>query len=220
MVALSAFECPKILIADFCKTWGYMAQMTPAYVSHDMDEVSVLIWDFQWESLTYERQTTLIADYQALTGKAWTGPQPTPPSVYTPRSAMTTIYAKPGRAMDTRNGNGLAGKFTGGVSRKLQIAGRDLPCGDGSVFPVPSNAVGITGNITVTNPAGGGYAVALTPVPTTPVGTSALNFANGQTVGNGFSIGLDVDGTVSIALLGPAGATADLILDVTSADVP
>jgi hypothetical protein len=80
--------------------------------------------------------------------------------------------------------------------------------------------VGITGNITVTNPAGGGYAVALTPVPTTPVGTSALNFANGQTVGNGFSIGLDVDGTVSIALLGPAGATADLILDVTSADIP
>jgi hypothetical protein len=70
----------------FCKTWGYLARMTPSYVAGKLNGFYVLVWDFEWKSLTYERQVQLVTDYQALTQKTWIGPAPVPPlgaNVYT-----------------------------------------------------------------------------------------------------------------------------------------
>jgi hypothetical protein len=61
------------------KTWGYIARMTPSFVAQKVSEFDVLVWDFQWNALTYTRQVQLIADYQVLTGKTWTGPVPPAP---------------------------------------------------------------------------------------------------------------------------------------------
>src|ERR1035437_2961088 len=62
------------------RTWGYNARMTPAFVAQKCGEFDVLIWDFEWNSLNYERQTQLVSDYQILTGNTWTGPLPIPPT--------------------------------------------------------------------------------------------------------------------------------------------
>jgi hypothetical protein len=61
------------------KTWGYLAHMTPLFVARKVGEFDVLVWDFQWNALTYARQTQLVTDYEALTGKSWTGPTPEEP---------------------------------------------------------------------------------------------------------------------------------------------
>jgi hypothetical protein len=191
-------------LADFCKTWGYMAQMTPAYVAHDMDEVSVLIWDFQWESLSYERQTTLIADYQALTGKAWTGPIPI--QLTQPRSAMNYTAIPPVRLLDTRSNVGLTGPFAVHVARKLQVAG---------VAGIPPTAVAICANLTVTQQNSGGFLAAGPDLLNNPT-TSSLNFPIGDDRANALpGTALNVDGSLAITFVAPvAGKTAHVILDV------
>ena len=75
---------------DFAKTWGYMVEMTPNFMHVQCNEVSVLVWDFQWASLTYDRQVSLVADYQALTGKTWTGPAPIAPPPVPPTPPTPT----------------------------------------------------------------------------------------------------------------------------------
>jgi hypothetical protein len=84
------------------KTWGYIASMTPAYVAGKMGEVWATIWDFEWNSLSFERQTQVIADLAALTGDAWNGPAPVQP--YTPRIAMNFVSMKAVRVADSRAG--------------------------------------------------------------------------------------------------------------------
>ena len=132
---------------------------------------------------------------------------------------MSTVFDKPARALDTRIGNGLSGKFRGGATRTLQIGGRTLTRPDGTTLVIPANAVGIAGNLTVTTTAGGGYAARISPVPG-DTGTSVLNFVNGQTTPNAFTIGLAPDGSVAITLIGPAAASAAFVLDVTAIFLP
>jgi len=64
---------------DCFKTWGYLVKATPNFMNKQGQEVLVLVWDFQWKTLTYERQVQLATDYQTLTGKAWPGPAPVAP---------------------------------------------------------------------------------------------------------------------------------------------
>lgn len=203
---------------NFIKTWGYMVEINSAGFT-TIDELVVCVWDFQWAALTYERQLACIASYQFVTGKPWTGPAPINPLPYAPRIAMSTVFDKPARALDTRIGNGLSGKFRGGATRTLQIGGRTLTRPDGTTLVIPANAVGIAGNLTVTTTAGGGYAARISPVPG-DTGTSVLNFVNGQTTPNAFTIGLAPDGSVAITLIGPAAASADFVLDVTAIFLP
>jgi hypothetical protein len=204
--------------ANFIKTWGYMVSVN-ANGFGTIDELVICVWDFQWRALTYERQLACIASYQFVTGKPWTGPAPINPLPYAPRIAMSTVFDKPARALDTRIGNGLSGKFRGGATRTLQIGGRTLTRPDGTTLVIPANAVGIAGNLAVTTTAGGGYAARISPVPG-DTGTSVLNFVNGQTTPNAFTIGLAPDGSVAITLLGPAAASADFVLDVTAIFLP
>jgi hypothetical protein len=65
---------------DFLKTWGMMVTIEPSFFAYDIDEILVVVWDFMWETLSYDRQVQVIADLQALTGKVWTGPAPIIPA--------------------------------------------------------------------------------------------------------------------------------------------
>jgi hypothetical protein len=85
----------------FCKTWGYLAQMTPSYVGAKVGEFWVLVWDFMWKSLTYARQVQLVADYETLTEKAWTGPAPVAvPTITTVKfPALRTFHVRKGQVL-------------------------------------------------------------------------------------------------------------------------
>jgi hypothetical protein len=192
------------------RTWGYDARMTSSFVSKKVGEFYVLVWDFQWNALTYERQTQLVADYEALTGKTWTGPAPIPPvnPPTPPRSAVNITAIQPVRLLDTRAGNGLSGKFTAHVPRSVVIAGRG---------GIPANAVIVTGNLTVCNAAAKGN-VAVGPDPIANPSTSTLNFKAGDELANGFTSALHSDGTLALVL--GDGTTADLIIDITAYFTP
>jgi hypothetical protein len=166
------------LALDYAKSWGVMVDMDPAFFSAYCDEIIVLIWDFQWESLTYERQVTLIADYQALTTKAWSGPAPIPP--YEPRTAVNFTAIKPSRV--------FSGPLAAGASTEVQVSG---------VGEIPANAVAVTGNLTVATPGHGGY-VSVLPAPDPSPTTSTLNFPLGDTRANGFTSGLSPAGKLTL----------------------
>jgi hypothetical protein len=190
-------------IYTMAKTWGYIASMTPAYVAGKMGEVWATVWDFEWNSLSYERQTQIIADLAALTGDPWNGPAPVTP--YEPRTAMSTVFFTPTRVLDTRT---TGQPLQPGEDRVVQIA---------YVGPVPANAVGIAGNLTFVSPTATGN-VAVTP--TRYVGpSSTVNFVRGQAPDpNGFDCGLAPGGTLS--LHNDSKGTVHILLDVTRADIP
>jgi hypothetical protein len=189
-------------LLDFLRTWGYIVEVDPSFFAADIDEIVVCVWDFMWETLSYERQVQLIADLQTLTGKPWNGPAPVMP--YTPRTAMSSHFFTPTRVLDTRTANK---PLLPGEDRVVQIAG---------VGPIPANAVGIAGNLTFASPTAVGF-VAVTP--TRYVGpSSTVNFGRGQAPDpNGFDCGLS-DGTLS--LHNDSKGTVHVVLDVTRADVP
>ena len=76
----------------------------------------------------------------------------------------------PVRVLDTRFANGLSGPFVSGTPRTFVVAGAN---------GIPSDAVAITGNLTVTGQTGAGY-VSLTPTPTSNPLSSTLNFPLGD----------------------------------------
>lgn len=206
-------------LAEFAKTWGYMVSMTPAYFAGSVGEISVLVWDFQWESLSYERQTALIADVQALTGKAWTGPAPvapptpppTPEYIPMPGTTFTPVdNSDASRLLDTRSGKGLAGPFSSHVARTFQVTGAVVPAG----------ATAVTGNLTVTSQTSGGY-LSVGPTPRDKPANSTLNFPVKDDRANGVTVGITADGKVSATFVGQADAdTAHVIFDVTGYFTP
>jgi hypothetical protein len=112
--------------------------------------------------------------------------------------------ATPGRALDSRTGVGLSGKFNANSARTLAIGGR---------INVPTDAIGVTGNLTVVGQTKAGYA-SMTKATTSSPLTSTLNFplkdtrANGVTGPlNGLNVGLVYKAT--------SGGKTDLVLDVT-----
>ncbi len=122
-----------------------------------------------------------------------------------PPAATTYVPVTPTRLLDTRTGNGLSGAFVSGIPRTFAVAGRT---------PIPTNAVAITGNLTVTGQTGGGYA-SLGPVSTATPTTSTLNFPLGDNRANNVTVTLGVGGKLSAVYKSGAGKTAHLLLDVT-----
>jgi len=111
----------------------------------------------------------------------------------------------PARLLDTRVGNGLAGAFSPYAPRTFLVGGRG---------GVPADAVAVTGNLTITNASREGY-VALTPTPTASPSTSTLNFPAGDTRANGVSVALGPGGNLSATYGAAAGATVEIIFDVS-----
>ena len=103
---------------------------------------------------------------------------------------MVNLLSAPIRLLDTRL---LSGKLPAGAVLVLQVTGVDV-----GGISVPKGATGVVGNVTVVQPTGGcvlrlypGGA----PLPATQLD---LNFASGQVVANGVTVGLNTGGQISI----------------------
>jgi hypothetical protein len=125
-------------------------------------------------------------------------------------AAYNTLTA-PVRVLDNRAGLeiGLSGKFMTGVPRELEIAGTS---------GVPLAAVAVTANLTVTGQTKAGY-VSITPTEDATPTSSTLNFPVGDTRANGLTAALD-GGSLWLVYKAGAGATTDLILDITGYYLP
>jgi hypothetical protein len=114
--------------------------------------------------------------------------------------------AAPIRIFDSRVGTSaplpaMKGALAGGSTTTIQVTGTDV-----NMLHVPAGAVGVFGNLTVTNTQGGGDLILWphgAPQPT----TSNINYVGGQTVANSANIGLS------------AGGALDLFVHVSGTDV-
>jgi hypothetical protein len=115
----------------------------------------------------------------------------------------------PTRVLDTRNGTGgLSGPFTNHVARTFTVGG------------VPSGAIAVTGNLTVTGQTSSGY-LFIGPVATNNPGSSTLNFPVGDDRANAVTVALGAGGSLSITFVAPSnGPTAQAIFDVTGYFTP
>jgi hypothetical protein len=121
-------------------------------------------------------------------------------------SGSSFVPLTPARLLDTRTGNGLAGPFVKGTPRSFQVTGRG---------GVPTDATGVTGNLTATGMTAAGF-VFLGPDPIANPTSSTLNFPVGDSRANGVTVALGTGGKLSATFAGPtAGHTTHLIFDVT-----
>jgi len=107
-------------------------------------------------------------------------------------------------------------------ARLLQGADQTARIG-GAVQGVPSNAVGIVGNLTVFDMLGGGF-VTLFPAGAPRPSTSSINWNGpaavpGAAIANAFTVGLGANGGVSLfadATVAPGSPATNVLLDVTA----
>ena len=152
---------------------------------------------------------------------AGTGPASSPAVSVIPNGPGTTYHAiNPARVLDTRATSGsitnigLTGQFSVGAIRSFKVAGARY-VGGGTPAAIPSNAVAVTGNLTVTRQTAPGY-VALGPTSASLAGTSTLDFYMSENRANNVTMGLSTDGKLSAVLRSSMPAVrADLIFDVT-----
>jgi hypothetical protein len=115
-------------------------------------------------------------------------------------SGATYVPLTPARILDTRNGTGgLSGPFTNHAARTFGVSG------------VPSTAVAVTGNLTVTGQTSSGYLYVGPVAMSNPTG-STLNFPVGDDRANAVTVALS-GGSLSITFVAPSnGPTAQGIL--------
>jgi hypothetical protein len=128
----------------------------------------------------------------------------------------TYVTVTPNRLVDSRIGVGLSSGLSANVAKTFTVINRSL--GD-STRNIPSDAVAITGNVTVTGQTAAGY-LAVTPVATNTPTTATLNFPLADNRGNGLTVALGAGGTLSVTYVAHAGATTDVVFDVTGYFVP
>lgn len=127
------------------------------------------------------------------------------------RSSCGTYHAlPPTRIVDTRFATGLSGPLVSKVPQEFDVAG---------VGAIDSSAIAITGNLTVTGQTKLGY-VSLTTVSEVVPPTSTINFPLGDDRANGVTLPLSADGGLWATYVGTAGATAQIIVDVTGYFTP
>jgi len=124
-------------------------------------------------------------------------------------SGAIFVPLTPARLLDSRVGNGLSGPFSPATPRTFQVGGRG---------GVPTNATGVTGNLTVTGQATAGYAY-LGPDPLANPPSSTLNFPVRDDRANGVTVALSSTGGLS-PTYGASWGTTHLIFDVTGYFVP
>jgi hypothetical protein len=138
---------------------------------------------------------------------------------FTPGAGGATYHTvvTPGRVLDTRptyggvTHIGPLTKLPNRVVKSFPVVG---VTGLGWSSPqVPSTAVAVTGNVTVTNATSLGY-VALGPTMSTFPSTSTANVAAWTNVANGVTVAL-YRGSLSVVWCGTTGSSADVIFDVT-----
>ncbi len=123
---------------------------------------------------------------------------------FLPDFAHAAYFAlTPYRALDTRNGSGPTGALTAGTPRTFAVGAT-----------VPAAAVAVTGNLTVTGQSKAGY-VSLGPTVTASPAFSTINFPKGDNRANNVTVQLGAGGTLQAVYGAGAGATTQLIFDVT-----
>jgi hypothetical protein len=129
-------------------------------------------------------------------------------------SAAKYQSVTPARVLDTRNGTGF---YTGvGPSSSHEAREFWVPGYGG----VPSNAVAVTGNLTVTAQTSLGY-LYLGPVAMNDPTSSTLNFPVGDDRANGVTVALSAVGSLHFTFVAPnPGPTTHVIFDVTGYFVP
>jgi hypothetical protein len=126
-------------------------------------------------------------------------------------SGATYVPLNPSRILDSRSGNGLGGPFTSHAVRTFGVSGHG---------GVPSNAIAVTGNMTVTGQTSNGY-LFIGPAATDNPTSSTLNFPVGDDRANGVTVALGAGGTLSVTFVAPApGPVAHVIFDVTGYFTP
>ena len=123
----------------------------------------------------------------------------------------TFVPLTPQRILDTRNGTGLNSHFRSHVARTFQVTGQG---------GVPSNAVAVTGNLTVTQQSTKGY-LYIGPNAVDYPTSSSLNFPSGDDRANGVDVALGAGGTLSVTFVSQSStATAQVIFDVSGYFIP
>jgi hypothetical protein len=140
-----------------------------------------------------------------------------PAATYTPISPRRVLDSRPTGSGHTNMG--LAGNFVAGTVRKFAVAGAPY-VGGGSALAIPATAVAITGNLTVVGEAAAGV-IDLGPTVSATGSTTTITFVKGDTRANNVTVGLASDGSLeAVYRSSTAGATTDLIFDVTGYFVP
>jgi|GEM_PF-3150439 len=138
-----------------------------------------------------------------------------------PASSSTFVAVSPVRVLDTRDAVVLwAGPFVTGVPHDVKVTG-SIPTGAGTQTVMPAGSTGVVLNVTVVNSTSDGY-VSVRPADATGAPqTSNINFEARKTVANSITVNLPTSGTdagtfeVWFDSMGVAGATADILVDVT-----
>ena len=138
-----------------------------------------------------------------------------------PASSSTFVAVSPVRVLDTRDAVVLwAGPFVTGVPHDVKVTG-SIPTSAGAQLVMPVGATGVVLNVTVVNSTADGF---VSVRPADAVGdpkTSNINFEAGKTVANSITVNLPTSGAdagtfeVWFDSMGVAGATADILVDVT-----
>lgn len=138
-----------------------------------------------------------------------------------PASSSTFVAVSPVRVLDTRDAVVLwAGPFVTGVPHDVKVTG-SITTSAGAQTVMPVGATGVVLNVTVVNSTSDGF---VSVRPADAVGapqTSNINFEARKTVANSITVNLPTSGTdagtfeVWFDSMGVAGATADILVDVT-----
>jgi hypothetical protein len=123
----------------------------------------------------------------------------------------------PRRVYDSRAAAPSPGALAGGANRLVSVAdGRDLATGAVTTADVvPAGASAITCNVTVVDTVGAGF-LTVNPGGETVVQSAAINWsATGQVLNNGIVARLDTQRRLTIIAGGGAGASTNVVIDVT-----
>jgi hypothetical protein len=129
-------------------------------------------------------------------------------------TGATYVIVTPTRLVDSRFRQELTTPLVAKVARTFNVSG--VP-----PLSIPSTAIAITGNLTVTGQTAAGY-FSLGPIPMNVPTTSTMNFPLGDTRANGVTVPLKPGSpeTLSITYVATTGNKAQAILDVTGYFMP
>jgi hypothetical protein len=127
-------------------------------------------------------------------------------------SGAVFVPLTPGRILDSRDGTGgLSGAFSSHVARTFTVTGSG---------GVPTGAVAVTGNLTVTQQTNLGF-LFIGPVAQNNPTSSTLNFPLNDDRANAVTVALGAGGTLSVTYAASTlGPTAQVIFDVTGYFTP
>jgi hypothetical protein len=132
-------------------------------------------------------------------------------------SGSTYFALTPNRILDSRKTTGdMEGGLTAGVHRTFRVV--DVNPTD-PTLNVPTDAVAVTGNLTVTRQTQPGL-LALGPDPIDDPTTASLYFPVGDNRAAGLTVKLGPDGTLSVVYIAEEGAQAQVVFDVTGYFTP